>query len=331
MSTIARCKGCGIELQHTDEHAPGYAKDLESTYCKACYRLLHYGEGGIHLHPEDLPKLKANGLVLMVASVLHLDLLFSYPIYRYQPDARFVYIINQVDLLPDSTNLDLFLKNLVTKAERMHIPFEQIILMSAKNPKDLENLRAYLDEQPEKDIHLIGVQNSGKTTIFKALTDDDRALALKKAGLTQRVLTGVMKSHVIYDMPGLYQTGYLHQFMEYADYRKLIPEKTIRPRIYALDSGQSIRIEDLFIVTNLSVRRSVVFYLSERVRLDRVNTRKIADSIDRTWSKKTFHRLGGKHQITFSDMGMMHVEGPFKMSLHYVTEAHVNVTEALFK
>jgi 30S ribosome assembly GTPase len=331
MSTIARCKGCGIELQYIDETAPGYANDRERVYCKACYRLLHYGEGGIHLHPEDLPKLKANGLVLMVASVLHLDLLFSYPIYRYQPDARFVYIINQVDLLPDSTNLDLFLHNLVAQAKRRHIPFEQIILMSAKNPQDLENLRLYLAKQPEKDIHLIGVQNSGKTTIFKALTDDDQALALKKAGLTQRVLTGQMNDHVIYDMPGLYQSGYLHQFMDYADYRKLIPDKTIKPRIYKLDFGQSIRIEDLFILTNLAAQRSVVFYLSEHVRVNRVNTKRISDSIDRTWSKKTFHRLKGKQQITFSDMGMMHVEGPFKISLYYVKDAHVNITEALFK
>ncbi len=98
---------------------------------------------------------------------------------------------------------------------------------------------------------------------------------------------------------GFIASGYPgDQFMEYADYRKLIP-KMIDHGSYALDSGQSIRIEDLFIVTNLSVRRSVVFYLSERVRLDRVNTRKIADSIDRTWSKKTFHRLGGKHRSRF--------------------------------
>ncbi|MFP4177967.1 MAG: hypothetical protein ACLFTZ_04305, partial [Acholeplasmataceae bacterium] len=130
---------------------------------------------------------------------------------------------------------------------------------------------------------------------------------------------------------GLYQTGYLHQFMDYKEYRKLIPDRTIRPRIYGLGSGQSIRIEDLFIVTNRSERRPVVFYLSEHVRIGRIRTDRIKRISDRNWAKRTFHCPHGKHQVTFADMGMMHVDGPCSMSLHYVRDAHVNVTEALFK
>ena len=109
MLKTIRCKGCGALLQEDNPEKVGYAVSLDHDYCQSCYRLFHYGESSKHFHPEDLPTLPANSIILMVSSVLHLDLLFSYPVYRYQSDAKFVYIINQVDLLPHGTNLDRLL------------------------------------------------------------------------------------------------------------------------------------------------------------------------------------------------------------------------------
>ena len=78
----------------------------------------HYGESSVHFHPEDLPSLPPSAVILMVSSVLHLDLLFSYPVYRYQSDAKYIYIINQVDLLPRDTNLDKLILQIKQKAKK---------------------------------------------------------------------------------------------------------------------------------------------------------------------------------------------------------------------
>ena len=44
---------------------------------------------------------------------------------------------------------------------------------------------------------------------------------------------------MIYDMPGLYQEGYLHQLLPYGIYKDLIPDKEIKPRIYQLKEKTS--------------------------------------------------------------------------------------------
>ncbi|MBE0700679.1 MAG: 50S ribosome-binding GTPase, partial [Acholeplasmataceae bacterium] len=210
MSKVIKCFGCGAKLQTENKDHVGFALSLEHEYCQSCYRLMHYGDVKDHFHPEDLPQLSADALIVMIGSILHIDMIFSYPVYRFQPNAKFVYIINQIDLLPQSTKLSLLLENVTKKARLQKIPYEDIILMSAKNHFDMEHLRGYLQMFRQKDIYLLGVQNSGKTTIFKALTKEEKALAFKKAGLTQEALSAPFGKHMIYDMPGLYQKGYLH-------------------------------------------------------------------------------------------------------------------------
>ena len=104
MSKVIKCQGCGSTLQTEDSNKVGYALSLEHDYCQSCFRLMNYGEANIHFHPEDLPNLESDSLIVMVSSVLHLDMLFSYPVYRYQPDAHFVYIINQIEFKRNSIN-----------------------------------------------------------------------------------------------------------------------------------------------------------------------------------------------------------------------------------
>jgi hypothetical protein len=335
-----KCLGCGAQLQTTHINQVGYAISLDHTYCQSCYRLLHYGEGSTHFHPEDLPKLQSDALIFMISSVLHLDLLFSYPVYRYQPDARYIYIINQIDLLPKSTNLDLLIQNITHQAQKQHIPFVDIILMSAKNEHDLTNLKSYIHSFKEKHVYLVGVQNSGKTTIYKALTDSKEALAFKKAGLTQQALIGSFEDKTIYDLPGLYQEGYLHQFLPYETYKKLIPDQEINPKIYQLKKNQSLFIEELIAFT-VSKDTNITLYLDRQTEIHRTNQARVKPLLlekekhfkvyTESYLEKAFKIPEGKYQITFADMGFMHVTGPMTLSCIVPHAMHLSMTEALFQ
>jgi len=341
MSTINKCQGCGAILQTEDQTKVGYALNLELDYCQSCYKLMHYGEGSTHFHPEDLPKLQSDALIIMVSSILHLDLLFSYPVYRYQPDAKFVYIINQIDLLPSSTNLDLLIERITLQARKHHIPFIDIILMSAKNIHDIENLRNYLRNYKEKHVYLVGVQNSGKTTLFKALTHHTKALAFKKAGLTQEALTGQLNHQTIYDMPGLYQEGYLHQILPYEIYKNLIPDEQIRPKIYQLRQNQTLFIEGLIAFTSLGDERTVALYVERNVSIHKTNQLRIKPLLlekekhfkifANEYQEKAFKIPEGKQQITLADMGFIHITGPLTVKLTYPKDMHLSITEALFQ
>lgn len=340
MLKTIRCKGCGALLQQESPEKVGYAVSLDHDYCQSCYRLFHYGESSKHFHPEDLPTLPANSIILMVSSVLHLDLLFSYPVYRYQSDAKFVYIINQVDLLPHGTNLDRLLVKIKEKAKFMGVPFEDLILMSAKNPHDIMHIKEYLRELREPHVYLLGVQNSGKTTLYKAITEDDKPLAMKKAGLTQEALKKPFKDMIIYDMPGLYQEGYLHQILPYGIYKDLIPDKEIKPRIYQLKDKQSLLIEGLFAMTFLGESTNPILYIDQNISIHRTSEDRIKDLLDHKekhfkiyadrYEDKAFKIPEGRHQITFADMGFMHISGPGLVKIRYPKGLHLSLSEALF-
>ena len=340
MSETTRCKGCGAILQQHDQNQVGYAVSLDHDYCQSCYRLFHYGESSKHFHPEDLPSLPAHSIILMVSSVLHLDLLFSYPVYRYQSDAKFVYIINQVDLLPKATNLDHLLANIKLKAKTMGVPYEDLILMSAKNPHDIIHLKEYLRELNEPNVYLLGVQNSGKTTLYKAITDDKLPLAMKKAGLTQEALKKPFEGMMIYDMPGLYQEGYLHQLLPYGIYKDLIPDQEIKPKIYQLKEKQTLLIEGLFALTFYGDAINPILYIDHNIKIHRTSEDRLKDLLDHKekhfkiyadrYEDKAFKIPEGLHQITFADMGFMHVSGPGLVKIKYPKGLHLSISEALF-
>jgi len=340
MKEITRCEGCGATLQDIDQHKVGYTPDLNKTYCQACYRLMHYGEVQAHFHPEDLPSLPSGSLIFMVSNILHIDLLFSYPVYRYQPEATFVYIINQIDLLPRSTNLNYLLDQIIKKAKKEHVPYRDIILMSSKNPHDIDLMKDYIEQHPTEHVYLLGVQNSGKTTLFKAITNDTSALAFKKAGLTQNVLSKSYGRHKIYDMPGLYQKGYLHQFLGYEQYKRLIPDHEIKPKIYQMKANQTIMLEGL-IAFSIINPVDVVYYGSDQTHIHKTNKDRVEKLLSEkekhfkiygsSYEKKTFKIKEGKYQITCADMGFFHIEGPAHVELTYVKDMHVSLSEALFQ
>lgn len=341
MSVTIKCKGCGATLQTEDTQKVGYALSLDHDYCQACFKLLHYGDVNEHFHPEDLPKLSQDAVVFMVSSVLHLDMLFTYPVYRYEPNIKYVYLINQIDLLPESTNLDDMLKNMIIRAKQMRIPYHDIIMMSAKNPYDIKNLEVYMQNFSEKNLYLIGVQNSGKTTIFKALTKDMHALAFSKAGLTQEALIKNIGKRQIYDMPGLYQKGYVHQFLPYQTYKKLIPQETIKPKIYQLKKDQTLFLEGLISISVSNPKQTVVLYVKNSLNVHKTNITKIENLLNEKennfaiyvddYEEKNFKITDAKMQLTFADIGFMHIQGPNTIKVTYPKGMHISLSEALFK
>ncbi|MGE4319947.1 MAG: GTPase [Acholeplasmataceae bacterium] len=334
------CKGCGAPLQLDDKTKRGYALSLDHEYCQACYRLYHYGEASEHFHPEDLPKLNKDGVAVMVSSVMALDMLFEYPVYRYEPNMTFVYIINQMDLLPKSTNTSLMFEHIMRKAKMKHIPFKDIIFMTAKNPYDIEHLKSYLLSFKKKDIYFIGVQNAGKTTLFNALTEDNKALAMNKAGLTQEAISAKLSDHVtLWDMPGLYQEGYLHQYLSYQQYKKLLPSVEMKPKIFQMRKDQTIFIEGLIAVTAIEPMNMVV-YGSRHLEFHKTNALKIDDLLSKKetffkvyadqYEKRVFKLNKGKQQLTCADFSFMHFTDVSKIEVTYPKGMHITISEALF-
>ncbi|MDY0276880.1 MAG: GTPase [Acholeplasma sp.] len=329
------CLGCGIKKQVDNKNELGYVSSMDKELCYDCYQLLHYGKVTNVNHPKRYFEIAENSVVLIIQSVMQLDLLFSLPITRIQNNAKYVYIINQVDLLPKDTNLDLLHANIVKLAHINKINYSDIILMSALNKEDIKNLSEHISTFKESNIYLFGYQNSGKTTIFKGLTNNQHALNMNKSGLTQDVIIDKFQDKTIYDMPGAYTNGYLEDFFSYEEYKNFLPSKTMKPKIYQINNKQKLVIEDIFEFTISSDDKStVVLYMNNNLKINRYNIANENDYLNKKFEYNTRDfRVNEKNksQVTIADLGFIHLQGTFNISLTVPKGIHITVSEALFK
>ncbi|MFA5560443.1 MAG: GTPase [Acholeplasmataceae bacterium] len=327
MQTDRKCLGCGLSLQYEDSQKEGYAVKEDHDYCQACFKLKHYGVVITNTSKHEMPIIKKKGLIVLMTSVLHLDQLFAFSMQRHYPDFLVIYLINHVDLLPKDTNLDRLLSNIKIEARKQKIFYSDIILMSAVNKHDIEQLKQYLKSFKKMDIYLMGLQNSGKTTLFKELTNQQNALAMKKAGLTQEEMIGQFEHLTIHDMPGLYKSGYLHELMTYNEYKRLIPDQTFKPRVYLMQKEKALYLENLVSISHKETESiSFVFYVSDQLNLRRFPKHLSGEEFE----QRTIKVPVGKQQVTFADFGFMHLMGPTTLKMSVLKGLHLSITKVLF-
>lgn len=334
MSKENKCLGCGVIKQTTNKDEVGYILDINHDYCYDCFQLVNYGKNLNHYHPDNYLDIKENSLVLIIQSVMQLDLLFTLPIERIQPNAKYIYIINQVDLLPKDTNLDHLYNNIHKEAKKHRINYQDIIFMSALSNDDLFNLKDYLLNQKYKDIYLFGFQNSGKTTILKGLTNNKTALNINKAGLTQNTIEEILENKIIHDMPGTYVKGYLSDYLTFEEYRRMLPKNNIKPKIHQLKSTQKIVINDFIEISFSGIdKESFVFYLNNFNTLTKYNLKNennyLTDKFE--YVTKTFKTYKTKTQFTIADLMFFNVNNEFSITIKYPKNMHITMTESLLK
>ncbi|WP_162140097.1 GTPase [Haploplasma axanthum] len=334
MQNQNKCLGCGAIKQTTNPLEVGYVKSLEHEYCLDCFQLAHYGKTNKHYHPNNYSEIKEKSLIFIIQSIMQLDLLFTQPITRIQPNAKYVYIINQIDLLPKDINLGFIHHQLLKYAKDNNVTYHDIILMSALNKNDIENLKEYIMSEREKDIYLFGFQNSGKSTILKALTNNEKVLSINKAGLTQETIIEDFNNKKLYDMPGTYVSGYLSDFFEYEKYRKMLPKKTLKPKVYQLKNTQKLVISDFIEITfDKAEKISLVLYLNDFNTINKYNINNKENHLtdDLSYTTKSFPINGVKKQITIGDLLFMHVVGDCNITIKLPKKMHITIMGALMK
>lgn len=336
-----KCIGCGASLQSNDNTQVGYAKSTDQVFCQNCFRLMHYGKAEGHFHPDELPTFKKNSLIIVVSSVLYLDTLLTSPVKRLNEDYKVVYLINQIDLLPEATSKSILLGNIQKRFREFRVSFDEIILMSAVNPFDINNLKEFILDYGYNDVYLIGLQNSGKTTIFKALTGNKEALAMSKAALTQTILSGKLEDVNIYDTPGLYQGGYLHEFLDYNIYKEILPTNRFKPRNGLLTPNDAIIIGGIVGLAVLKGTVKSVLYVKDNVKhhltkMDKVlqilDDNKVFDiKFDQYGYKDYVLKDDKKYQVTMADFGIIQVIGPATIRIYNHPKLHISLTEGFFR
>lgn len=323
MNQTKVCTGCGAILQITDETQIGFVKSLSHDLCIRCFKLKHYGIDINQNGKENAVDIKPDSLIVHIISVLDLDHLFLDNLRNLGSNLSYLYIINQCDLLPKETLKKLEI-NVYQKAKELHITFLDIIYMSAISKNDIDELTKYLKKLKFKNIYLHGAQNSGKTTIVNALTNSHASTGLK-AGLTHQMMSYDWQTKTIHDLPGIKRMGRIEDILEYQVYKKILPNKTLKPKNYQIDSNQYLSFENLFKVHAKS-KGTMICYFNDHTLIKRNNTRTFHDE----QMIETTFKVDDHTQISLSNLGFIHTKDIGHITVRHQKGLNVHVFRRLF-
>jgi len=296
LQEILHCIGCGATLQTEDPQAPGYtpasALEKEQALCKRCFRLKHYNEiQDVDLTDDDYLK--------MISSVAETDSLIVHLIDIFDTSGSMIpslsriigknpviLVGNKVDLLPKSTNLNRLEQWLRASAKEQGMRVKDVFLISSKKGLGIEELSAAIEEQREKkDVYVVGTTNVGKSTFINRLISDS---AGEEDVITTSYFPGTTLGFIeipldeetaLIDTPGLINREQISHYVSQEDLKLITPKKEIKPRVYQLNSGQTLFFGGLARIDFIKGdRQSFVCYFSNELPIHRTKLEK-ADAL----------------------------------------------------
>ncbi|GAB6934320.1 MAG: ribosome biogenesis GTPase YqeH [Bacillota bacterium] len=283
------CPGCGAVLQSEDETRPGYVPaqvlaEREEVTCQRCFRITHYNEVmTVRLEAEEFARIlerigQTDALVVKLVDLFDVNGTWIPDVARYTGDNPILLVGNKVDLLPRQTNWQKVRLWLEGMTRELGLIPTRIELCSGKKGLRLEAVAEAIEElRAGRDVYVIGVTNVGKSTFL------NRLLSLYGVGTRRPITTSRFPGTTLdvieiplgdgrrlYDTPGIVNEQQISNMVSPQDLKILIPEETLRPRVYQLNDQQTLFFGGLARLDFVrGERQSFVCYVSNRLRIHR--------------------------------------------------------------
>lgn len=290
-----RCIGCGAKLQDKDENKPGYIPtsvlehNTNDILCKRCHNIKNYGLVSKNPIPkkayyEIINKItKSNSLFVYIVDLFDFDSSFDLDVIKMLEKRDTILVLNKRDLLPKSAK-DGRIKNYVLNyVKKCSFRPKNVILTSAKNKQNIDFLIKTIEtHRYGRNCYVLGNTNVGKSSIINALikavgiSDNDViTTSLIPATTLNLIEIPLFEKAILYDTPGIVRTDNLLSMVEAADYNNLMPKTEIKPRVFQLDSKQSLIIGGFARVDYLEgEKNSFVLYAANQIDVHRTKLEK---------------------------------------------------------
>jgi len=287
MNNLPTCSGCGVRLQTEDSNRVGYipAQALQRTpvVCQRCFRIRHYNEAAsVTLDQGQFLRI-LSGIAETKALVVHIVDIFDFEgsviggLHRFVGANPVLLVVNKLDLLPQALNWNR-VKNWVQKqAKEQGLRPIDVVLISARKGKGIEQLAAALDYYRDgKDIYIVGATNTGKSTLINQLirsySDLDTELTVSRyPGTTLDIVRiPLAEGQAILDTPGIVYPYRMTEIVDVRTVNQLLPDKTIKPVVYQLDPRQTLFFGALARMDFVQgEHQSFTCYVSNAIRIHR--------------------------------------------------------------
>lgn len=255
------CIGCGAQLQTIDKKMPGYTpesalkKGLETgqLYCQRCFRLRHYNEiAPVNISDDDFRKLlsqisEADALVVYVVDMFDFNGSLIPGLHRFVGDNPVLLVGNKEDVFPKSLKRNRMKEWLKRQANANGIMPEDVVITSAKNAESVEKMFELIEKlRKGRDVYVVGVTNVGKSTLINSLISirngiKDLITTSRFPGTTlDRIEIPFDENSNLIDTPGIIHNDQMAHVLTAEDLKYISPQKTIKPRVFQLNDGQTL-------------------------------------------------------------------------------------------
>ena len=323
-----KCIGCGIDLQTSEPSMLGYANSLESSYCKRCYRIKHYGDyTSLKKHSVSSDKVfeavnQLEGVILLVIDVTDIDSGLFTGIQRHLAQRDFIIVLTKWDLLPKTVSKQKVESYLLSKLRDMPINVIGVAMSSDRGKVGMTNLIQQIKRLKIKQLIAVGYANMGKSTLINALIGKQDHLTISPYPHTTLEINKIDWEYgTIIDTPGIKIENSFFDTLEFEDFENYSILSPFKPKTYQLDSAQTFVIDKIGIISIIPKKEaSVTLYFSSRIQIHRTKYANIESYLEKhpetlpkiVKTKRITEKLD-KFDLVFKQLGWFCLQGEFEI------------------
>lgn len=327
------CLGCGSVLQTIAPKEEGFVKSSvlsKADYCERCFKIKHYGEYSVLDKKIDTDGIIRNinsdnlASVAILIDALNINDNIKKYIKRFK-NKKYI-LITKKDILPKS----LKEKKLIEYIKNNVCDTENIMCISSVKNYNIDNFLNKIKEDNVKRLYIVGFTNSGKSTFINHLLTSQ----MKNPTITTSAIPNTTASYItikldnkitIVDTPGFIDSNAVYNFIDYNKTIKLYPKKEIRVKTFQIRSGYSIVINDILRIDNLSKCNSFSFYMSDKLRYEKVKFKneklKILPSISIETNECT--------DVLINGLGFIRITKPGEFKIYALDEKMISIRKSM--
>lgn len=327
------CLGCGSVLQTTAPKDEGFVKSSvlsKADYCERCFKIKHYGEYSVLDKKIDTDGIIRNinsdnlASVAILIDALNINDNIKKYIKRFK-NKKYI-LITKKDILPKS----LKEKKLIEYIKNNVCDTENIMCISSVKNYNIDNFLNKIKEDNVKRLYIVGFTNSGKSTFINHLLTSQ----MKNPMITTSAIPNTTASYItikldnkitIVDTPGFIDSNAVYNFIDYNKTIKLYPKKEIRVKTFQIRNGYSIVINDILRIDNLGKGNSFSFYMSDKLRYEKVKLKneklKILPSISIETNECT--------DVLVNGLGFIRITKPGEFKIYALDEKMISIRKSM--
>ena len=276
-----KCTGCGVTLQNTNSKELGFTKNITSSLCERCFRIINYNEYKevIKQNSEFIQILKkidsTKNLVLLVIDLLNINE-YEKIIKNITNDK--IVILTKRDLLPKSVK-DEKLINYIKNIKNV----KDVVVISSNKNYNFDSLYEKINlYKKSNDVYVVGYTNSGKSSMINKIiynyssNETKITTSLLPNTTVDLIKVKINDSLTLIDTPGILDDGNIINYLDKKEIKKLLPKKEIKPITYQLKKQTTLIIDNILRIdsitdSNITIFMSNLFNIERFYKTEKLN------------------------------------------------------------